>query len=450
MLLKDLRFIMKKDIVILGGGVATLGVAYYLTNKGYNPIIIEKENSLGGLASSYKINNFRIDNYYHLIFSTDDILLKIINDLGLNDRLVWKKVRMDMYYKDRFYPFTSPFDLLLFRPLKFLDRIRFGINILKLRRTESFEYLDSFTAKEWIINNWGIDIYNKIFFPLLKIKFGTSMDKTSAAFVFGRVKARASSRSKMLTSEKFGYVTGGFQVIIDKLEERLKRKGCKIVTKAKITELKKDKKGFEITFILNNRRKKIKTDSVINTLPLPVLSQLLKNFDKTFTNKIKQVEYQGIICASMGLKNKLSNSYWININSDRIPFGGVIEHTNFVPSEYYEGQPIAYMFNYVGQEHRYWKMSDKEIIEEYFKGLLIMFKDFKRENVLWYKVSRNKHATPIFTKGYGEKVKGINDSYKGLKFAGSYLIYPKSRNVNNIIKSGFEAAKSILQLKEDQ
>lgn len=435
---------MKKDIIVLGGGVAALGAAYNLTKKGYKAIILEKEDFLGGIASSFNRRGFKVDRYYHLIFSTDSILLGIIKDLGLKNKLIWKKVRMDMYYKDRFHPFSSPLDLLLFRPLKFWDRIRFGVNILKLRRTENFEYLDSFTAKEWIINNWGVDVYDKIFFPLLKVKFGTSMDKTSAAFVFGRVKARASSRSKMLTREKFGYVAGGFQVIIDKLEKRIKEEGCKIITKAKIIEFKKTNKGFEIAFVVNNRRKKIKTGSVINTLPLPVLSRLLKNFDKTFMGRIQQVEYQGVICASVGLRKKLCDSYWVNINSDNIPFGGLIEHTNFVPSEYYGGQSIAYMFNYIGREHKYWKMSDKEIIEDYFRGLSMMFKDFKKENVLWYQISRNKYATPIFTKGYAEKVKGLNGFYKGLKFAGSYLIYPNSRNVNNIIKNGFEAAESLV------
>lgn len=441
---------MKKDIVILGGGVAALGAAYYLIKKGHKPIIIEKENFLGGLASSYEINNFKIDNYYHIIFGTDDVLLELINDLGLKDRLIWKKVRMDMYYNDRFYHFTSPLDLLFFKPLKFWDRVRFGFNILKVKTKEDFNFLDNISAEEWIINNWGMDTYKKIFFPLLKIKFGTAVDKTSAAFVFGRIKARASSRSKFSFNEKFGYTLGGFQTIINKLEERLKRGNCNIITKAKIIKLKKERKKFEITIKTGNKNRRIKADFVINTLPIPVFLKVSKNLDKIFINKLKQIEYQGIICASVGLRKKLGGSYWVNINSDKVPFGGVIEHTNFVPPEHYGGQHIVYMFNYLDLGHEYWKMSDQEIIENYLNGLSMMFKNFEKQDVLWCKISRNKYATPLFTIGYNEKIKDLNKSYKELKFAGSYLIYPRSRNVNNILKSGFEAAESILQLKEDQ
>ncbi len=41
---------MNKKILILGGGVAGSSMAYYLTEKGYDVTIIEKNSKVGGLA----------------------------------------------------------------------------------------------------------------------------------------------------------------------------------------------------------------------------------------------------------------------------------------------------------------------------------------------------------------------------------------------------------------
>ena len=98
---------MKNKIVILGGGVAGLASAYTLTKKGYKPIILEKENFIGGLATSYKINNFNIDKYYHHIFKTDLVLLNLINELKLSNKLIWKKTRMGIYYKNKLFNFST-------------------------------------------------------------------------------------------------------------------------------------------------------------------------------------------------------------------------------------------------------------------------------------------------------------------------------------------------------
>ena len=41
---------MNKKILVLGGGVAGASMAYYLTEKGYDVTIIEKNSKIGGLA----------------------------------------------------------------------------------------------------------------------------------------------------------------------------------------------------------------------------------------------------------------------------------------------------------------------------------------------------------------------------------------------------------------
>jgi protoporphyrinogen oxidase len=63
--------------IIIGGGLAGLAAAYKLTGKD-KIIIIEKEPDPGGMASSYKIDNYSIEQYYHHIFASDKELISLI------------------------------------------------------------------------------------------------------------------------------------------------------------------------------------------------------------------------------------------------------------------------------------------------------------------------------------------------------------------------------------
>src|SRR3989338_3166472 len=208
---------MESRIVILGGGVAALGAAYELGKNNLKPIIIEKGNVIGGLASSYKIEGFHIEKFYHHFFPTDTMVLDLAKELGIKNKIFWRNTKMGFYHKNKLYGFTTPFDLLMFKPLSFQERIKFGIEMLKIAKNSDYKHLDKVAAEEWLIETFGKSIYEKIFMPMLEIKFAMSLDKASAAFVYGRLHARAKSRSKNLASEKLGYMEGGYNELITAL-----------------------------------------------------------------------------------------------------------------------------------------------------------------------------------------------------------------------------------------
>jgi protoporphyrinogen oxidase len=434
---------MKIEVAILGGGVAGLGAAYALVKKGISPIMIEKSNDLGGLASSYKINNFYIERFYHHLFPTDNIIFNLANELRIKNKIIWKKTKMGFYYKNKLYGFTGPLDLLMFKPLSFIDRIRLGITLFWIGVDNSHKNLDKVSAKKWIIKTFGNEIYKKIFEPMLKIKFAMSIDDASAAFVLGRLKARIKSRSKYMASEKLGYMVGGYNEIIKSLYDRIKNKSL-LLKNSEILEIIHTKHNYKIKIKKNKKIMKIEAKYVINTLPLEIFSRVAKKFPKKSMEHIDKIKYQAVVCATLGLRKKLSDYYWINISSADLPFHGAIEHTNFTPSKYYNKNNIAYLFNYVTPEHKLWTMKEDQIKKIYLSGLFKMFPHMKNDDVLWFKLSRERYATPIFLKGYQEnmeKIENLNNFY----FAGSFKIYPHSRNINNVIKTGFDAAENLLK-----
>ena len=104
-------------VAILGGGLSGLSAAYNLAND-YDVIILEKENYLGGLASSYKIrwdnNSYNISKTYHHILEGDNATIKYLRLLKLESKLKRKKVKQGFVYQGKVFPFSAPLEILKF------------------------------------------------------------------------------------------------------------------------------------------------------------------------------------------------------------------------------------------------------------------------------------------------------------------------------------------------
>ena len=63
-------------------------------------------------------------------------------------------------------------DVLRFRPLPFLDRIRFGLLVFQARFVGDWRPLEGMTAKEWLTRLSGRRVYEQVWAAMLRGKFG--------------------------------------------------------------------------------------------------------------------------------------------------------------------------------------------------------------------------------------------------------------------------------------
>tara|TARA_Y100001958_G_C21241239_1_gene569057 strand:+ start:783 stop:2357 length:1575 start_codon:yes stop_codon:yes gene_type:complete len=75
------------DICIIGGGISGLYTAYKLINKGYNIILLEGSSRFGGRIHTYKTKEYLYEMGAGRICETNKYLMKLINELNLNDKL---------------------------------------------------------------------------------------------------------------------------------------------------------------------------------------------------------------------------------------------------------------------------------------------------------------------------------------------------------------------------
>ncbi|HEY9247183.1 MAG TPA: NAD(P)/FAD-dependent oxidoreductase [Candidatus Methanoperedens sp.] len=414
--------------IIIGGGLAGLAAAYKLVGKD-EVLIIEKEPEFGGMASSYSIGSYHIEKYYHHIFAGDKELLSLIGELGLGSRIEWLRGSTGYYFNGEIYPMNTPFEIIKALPL--LDVIRLTGLVLKSKTIKNTDLFDDITAKKWIIYTAGESVYDKFFLPLLSSKFGDNKERVSAAWLLGRVKIRSNRGAK---GERLGYMRWGFNTLIEKMIDRIKSNGGSFTQEevSRIEIVNGSVQGITVN------GKSIQCDRVISTVAPHVLKKII---DPGQLGLDLSITYQGTACALFGLEEKVMDDvYWLNIKGD-VPFGAVIEHTNFIPAFDY-GENLMYVTSYFQNiDSVLWKSTEKQVIELYMNGLEKLFPGFM-EKVKWWRLRRDMDTAPVYETGYGKKILPYKTNVKGLYLAGMFseANYPE-RSMNGSVKAGFRCAE---------
>ncbi|MDF1558416.1 MAG: NAD(P)/FAD-dependent oxidoreductase, partial [ANME-2 cluster archaeon] len=402
--------------------------------------VVEKDDELGGMVQSYHVADYHIEKYYHHFFSSDTELKELIAELGLSARVQWVKGTTGYYWGGKAYPMNTPLEIVKFPPMSMWDIIRLGLLVLRTKFVRDVRSYDNIAAGEWILKTAGSGVYNNFFQPLLNSKFGSSSALVSAAWLVGRVKIRS---NRGVEGERLGYLKGGFNHLITALVKSITEKGGRIITGNGAVEIVQA--GGQVSGVKLNAGT-LSCDTVISTVPPVTLASLVEpgtlEFDPT------TVHYQGTCCALLGMSKPLmtDGTYWLNIKAD-VPFGALIEHTNFMPVSDYSGEHLLYIASYF-QDHKdpLYTKDEAEVMKMFLEGLEKLYPGFDRSDVLWWELGRDALTAPVYETGYASRILPYKTNIDGLYQAGMFskANYPE-RSMNGSIKAGYEAVDAIVR-----
>ena len=443
------------NIVIIGGGLAGLSAAYRLSDE-HQVTVVEQDDVLGGMAQSYHIDaktdgqideytgdntdNYYIEKYYHHFFSSDTELMGLIDELGLAGRLQWIKGTTGYYWSGRAYPMNTPLEILKFPPMSLLDIFRLSLLVLRTKLVRDIRSYDDITAGKWILKIAGSGVYNNFFQPLLNSKFGSNADRVSAAWLLGRVKIRSNRGAE---GERLGYMKGGFHHLIAALADSIREKGSRIMTGNGAREILIE--GGRVSGV-RLEEGTLSCDTVISTVSPVTLASLVEPGIPGFESSA--IHYQGTCCALLGMSKPLmtDGTYWLNIKAD-VPFGALIEHTNFMPASDYAGEHLLYIASYF-QDHDdpLYTQSEEEVIGMFLDGLEKLYPDFDRSAVIWWELGRDALTAPVYETGYAERILPYKTGVDGLYVAGMFseANYPE-RSMNGSVRAGYEVAGAVVR-----
>ena len=161
-----------KKIVVIGGGVTGLSVAWKLSEKGYEVKVIEMDEFIGGLARSIKMGNYFFDIGPHAFTTKDEEVFKKVMDLFKSEpgEMLYTKRTVKMMFRGKYVDYPLSVKVLfqmgimpaIMCSLSFLkSKIRTSINSLLGKKTQS----QNLTVKQWAIDSFGKYLYLNFFKP---------------------------------------------------------------------------------------------------------------------------------------------------------------------------------------------------------------------------------------------------------------------------------------------
>ncbi len=416
------------EYAVLGGGALGLGAAYRLAQTGNSVMVFEQEETVGGLAAGFRVGATWLEKFYHHLFRTDTTIIKLIQELGLGDRLEWSHPRTVFLLDGGFHQFDSPLTLLKFKPLRFYERLRVGAVGALLKATGSDLY-EGRTAEPWLRRWMGRRPYDLLFKPLFACKFGDLADQIALPWFWARFHDRTT---------QLGYLRGGFQLLYEALAERIQQAGGKLLLGTRVERVEQREDG---RWEVRTTQGTWNFERVISTLPPRLTCRLVSGLPDDYKARYDWGRAYGAQCVILSLDRQLTDSYWINPVDPGYPFTSLVEHTNYRPPDEYGGRHLIYLGNYRAMDDPIFRMSKEELLAEFLPHLKRMNPAFEPAWVRESWLFQAPFAQPIVTTDYREHIPPLRTPLAGLWTANMFQVYPHDRGQNY----SFELVERLLQ-----
>ena len=383
-----------------------------------------------------------MERFYHFICRSDRWLTQLIEEVGLGHKLHWQHTRTAFYYEGQHYTFGTPFDLLKFQPVPPLQRLLFGLHILRSYYRTGWQELDKVPAKQWLIENVGEEAYRVIWHPLLRVKFGEAHDQISAAWMWHRIWRVAKSRRWLLDREVFGWLEGGSATLVDELTARLRAlPQVELHLNAHV----------ESIGVSGGRVREVQTSAgrfpcgaVISTVALPTLEGFLPGQTAPYFAQARQIRYIGVVCMVLSLKRPFTPNFWLNTNNSRISFNGIIELTQLRGDLRAAGLNLVYVPYYLAVSEPRYTAPDAVLYAEYVAALKRLNPAFDETWVKAWRVFRDPYAQAVCVTRFAALIPGLRAPVGGLYVTNSTQFYPQDRTLSAAIQQGRQAAQLLL------
>jgi protoporphyrinogen oxidase len=451
-------------IAVIGAGVCGLTAAHRLTRAGHACDVYERWPGVGGQAATIDVGGGALlERYYHHLFTSDHHIAALFEELGMGDELEWRDSRVAFFADGRQWPFVTAADLLRFGPLPLASRVRMGAAVLALQRLAGdpapFERV---TARRWIERRMGRAAWNAVWAPLLRGKFGARADDIAMVWLWSKLRLRRQIRGEGARRERLGYPRGSWEVLLRALETSITAAGGRVLVDRPATMIAADVSGLSVTpaaagsFRAGHDPRRFTADGppevydrVLATVPNDVFERLLEprlaaQVGAGYVARLRSIEYHTALCLLLELDRPLSPYYWTNIADRDLPFVGLVEHTNFVEPERYEGRHFLYVANYLVPGHELLSLSPDELLARYEPGLRRVNLAFSRGWVRGSWLHSEPAAQPLVTVGYASRIPALQTPVPGLLLANTTQIYPEDRGTNYAVRLGEHAASAAL------
>lgn len=419
---------------IIGAGITGLTAAYELGKAGHQVTVFEQSEQAGGLARTFKDEGWEwpLEIFYHHAFTSDRALLDLGIEIGIGDKVFFPQPVTAIWQKGTINAFDSPLAVLRYPYLSFVDKMRVGLTTLYLRLTKNWQPLEQVTAEEWLLRYLGPRAYHMLWEPLLANKMTKYYKEVNMAWFWARIHKR---------SQRLGYYVGGYQTLINALEESARARGAVIHFRAPVTSIERGEAGLQLLV----RGEAHGFDAVVATVSPQVMLRLAPTLPEDYQGQLRHLKSLGALTLILAVDRQVTDGfYWINLPQGQFPFLAFVEHTNYQSPAHYGGDHIIYLGDYPAPDEPHWSASKEELLAEFLPHLTKFNPAFQLSWVRKSWLFREEYAQPVPPVNYSKQIPSVRTPIPGLYLASMSQVYPWDRGTNYAVEMGHKVARMVM------
>ncbi|HYL41385.1 MAG TPA: FAD-dependent oxidoreductase, partial [Candidatus Binatus sp.] len=276
-------------------------------------------------------------------------------------------------------------------------------------------------AASWLRSTMGRRGFEVVWDPLFRSKFGDAADEIALPWFWARVHDRTAS---------LGYLDGGFQLLYERLRERVLELGGSVLLGAEVTAIASRDARLAVAVRHGQAAAELALDAVLSTLPTRLTCRLCVDLPPSYRERHDWPRAYGAHCLILGLDRPLTDVYWLNLNDPGFPFMAVVEHTNLRSPEEYGGLHLLYLANYRPMDDPIYGASAEQLVADWTDALRRLNPDFSPDWIRASWVQAAPFAQPIVTTDYQQHIPPFDTPVPGLFVANMFQVYPHDRGQN--------------------
>ena len=495
-----------KKVVIIGAGPAGLTAAYELMKKheGYDVVVLEKSDSIGGISKTVRHGGNRMDIGGHRFFSKDqsvmdwwqevmplqgapsmdDLLLQ--RDVPLTpggpdpektDRVMLTRNRVSrIYYQKHFFDYPISLKWATLKTMGFGTTMQVGFSYLH----SVFRKLPETSLENFYINSFGRKLYSMFFEGYTEKLWGRHPREISADWGAQRTKglsiraiigdmlskifmSREARAKKVQTSliEEFRYPKYGPGQLWETVADDVKAAGGEVRMNCDVTGVDtQDGRVTAVRYTQNGVEQRLEGDVFFSSMPIKDLVSGMANVPSDVRAVAEGLPYRdfvtvGILVNRLNLKNEthlktlggIVPDCWIYVQDTNVKMGRIQIFNNWSP--YLVKDPVNTVW--IGLEYfctegdEFWNMDSDACATFAMDELITMGIINSRAEVLDFHRERVQKAYPAYFDTYADIGMAVDylNGFENLYCVGRNGQH-RYNNADHSMVTSFEAVKNIV------
>jgi protoporphyrinogen oxidase len=367
-------------VVIIGAGPAGLTAAYVLSKAGVQSIVLEKDQTVGGIARTVNYKNYYFDIGGHRFFTKVKSVENIWKEVLGEDLLRRHRLSRIYYNKKYFYYPLRPLNTLLGLGIWNSILIFFSYLTSQLFLSKQEE-----TFEQWVSNRFGKRLYEIFFRTYTEKVWGISCNEISAEWAGQRVKGLSlmtalkhailrnqsghQDKKEVIKTliDEFDYPKWGPGMMWEAMAESIQKNGSQVCLGKEVEGIRWSGNKVEALEVKGNGQiELLHGTDFISSMPLREALQKFKpEVPKEVLDAANDLKYRDFLTVALIIgKPNLFPDTWIYIHDPEVKVGRIQNFKNWSPFMVPDPNKTCLGLEYFCFEgDRLWNMPDDELIE---------------------------------------------------------------------------------------